>query len=100
MYEENNLGNHDAVVLMLQFIKNKDGSTTNKINGIEYTITYDDSSKSISITDSKKHRKIDFSKILPIFSEDIIWNNLKQIHLYNLLILRIHFPITVLLIIR
>ena len=68
-----------------EFIKNKDGSTTNRINGIEYKITYDNNSKSIYISEGGNNRKIDFSKILPIFSEEIIWDNLKQIHVDSLL---------------
>lgn len=68
-----------------EFTKNKDGSTTNTINGIKYEITYDENSKIVYISDGKNKKTLEFSKLLPIFSEDILWNAIKQMQVDSLL---------------
>ena len=68
-----------------EFIKNKDGSTTNTINGITYEITYDENEKTVTITDGRNRRILDFARLLPIFSEDILWNAIKQLQVDSLL---------------
>ena len=82
-------GNKNVVMnTSREFKKNEDGSTTNTINGIPYNITYDDTSKRVTVTDGKNERILDFEKLLPIFSEDILWNAIKQLQVDALLTIR------------
>ena len=55
--------------------KNKVSET---INGIKYIITFDDKNKTISISDGKKNKTINFSEILPYYSNEIIWKTIKS----------------------
>ena len=69
------------------FVRHKDGSATNNINGIEYELSYDDKNKTIIINDGKKSKKIDFKDRLAVYSSEVLWKSIKQLHVDNLLTL-------------
>lgn len=62
-----------------EFRRNEDGSVTNTINGIKYTIKYDDKNKTISISDGKKEEVMDTKDVLAYYSQDVIWNTIKNL---------------------
>ncbi|MBQ8887483.1 MAG: hypothetical protein IJY61_07280 [Candidatus Gastranaerophilales bacterium] len=64
---------------------NQNGTTTNIINGVEYNVKYDDENKKIEINDGKNTKIIDFKTILPIFSQEIIWETIKELQVDALL---------------
>lgn len=51
----------------------------NKINGIQYEITFDDKNKTINITDGINKRKIDTKDKLPYYSSDVLWTEIKKL---------------------
>ena len=67
------------------FEKGNDNTTTNTINGIEYKIKYDDENKKVTITDNKKTKELYFYTKLPVFSQDVIWNIIKELQVDSLL---------------
>ncbi|MBQ9246387.1 hypothetical protein IJ182_08995 [bacterium] len=69
------------------FARNKDGSTTNIINGIEYHINYDDKNRNITITDGEHSKNLKFKNKLPFYHADKIWQNIKNLQVDNLLVL-------------
>ncbi len=68
-----------------EFIRNKDGSVTNTINGITYTIQYDDNNRTITISDGKKKEILKTEGVLAYYSQDVIWNTIKNIHADSLM---------------
>lgn len=68
-----------------KFIRNSENSTTNTINGITYETSFDDESKKITITDGKKTKVIEAKEKLPFYSSEILWNEIKNLHVDTIL---------------
>lgn len=63
-----------------EYIRNADGSVVNKINGVEYTLKYDDETKEVTISDGNTEKVIDFKSKISKYSTDVIWNLIKNLH--------------------
>lgn len=57
---------------------NRDGSVSDFINGLEYKIRFDDEKKTAEITDGERTKILDFSTILPFYSQKSIWQAIKN----------------------
>ena len=53
--------------------------------GHPFNVKYDDENKKIEINDGKNTKIIDFKTILPIFSQEIIWETIKELQVDALL---------------
>ncbi len=58
--------------------KNPNGSVTNVINGVKYKLTFDDKNKKVIIFDGKNTKTLNFKNKLSYYSQNILWENLKQ----------------------
>lgn len=67
------------------FRRNSNNSTTNTINGIAYETNFDDENKKITITDGKKTKVIEAKEKLPFYSSNILWNEIKNLHVDTIL---------------
>ena len=67
------------------FEKQSNNSAINTINGVEYKLEYDDINKKIKISDGEKTKVIDFANKLPSFSDDILWETIKNLPVDTLL---------------
>ncbi len=61
------------------YIRNNDNHITNAINGITYEMFFDDENKIIEITDGENTREINAKNILPYYSGEIIWKQIKKL---------------------
>ena len=71
----------DGTILMdinRRMEKNKDGSITNIINGVEYKLYFDDRTRTVIINDGKNTKFLNFSTILPYYSKEEIWEIIKS----------------------
>lgn len=71
----------DNILLDIQreYVHNEDGSVTNKINGIEYNLRYDDEKKEVTISDGNTEKVLDFKSKISKYSTDVIWNLIKNL---------------------
>ncbi len=59
--------------------KINENNTVNVINGITYNLQFNDSDKSITVSDGSNTRKLDFNNKLATYSKEKIWETAKQL---------------------
>ena len=72
----------DGNVLMnieRSYQQNDDGSILNTINGVKYTIEFDDDNHCVTVSDGKKSELLDFSDKLYPYSKEKVWNIVKTL---------------------
>lgn len=72
-YNIEDKNNNSLMNIDRTFKRNSDGSSTNIINGNTYNISYDDSRKTVIISDGKNRKELDFSTKLPLYSQNTLW---------------------------
>lgn len=68
-----------------EFKRNDDGSVDNVINGNKYHIEYDDKNKVVTISSGEKQRRLFAKNRLPYYSQDVLWNEIKNLQTDTLL---------------
>ncbi len=74
-----------AMNITREFKRNDDGSVDNVINGNKYHIEYDDKNKVISVSSGEKKRRLFAKNRLPFYSQDVLWNEIKNLQTDTLL---------------
>lgn len=89
-YYSYKITNDDGTVLMSvvrRRERNRDGSITETINGNDYNLTFDDEKKTVTISDKKNTKVLDFEEMLPFYSREVFWNTIKNQSVDNLLVI-------------
>lgn len=78
--ESNNIMN-----ISREILKTGRNSAIHKINGITYRLTYNNNNKSITVTDGKNTKTLNFKDKLAYYSSDVLWTAIKNIPIDNLM---------------
>ena len=73
-----------------EYKKYNNNYAINIINGIKYDIYYDDTNKKIMISDGKNKKEISFNNKLAHYSQDILWETIKNLPVDTLLTIDKH----------
>lgn len=71
--------NEPEMTISRSYKRNPDDSVDNTINSINYHMVYDDTNKTITISDGERSRVLDMKQKLSHYSEDILWETIKQL---------------------
>ncbi len=62
-----------------EIIQTAEGKYINKINGITYNVSFDDTHKTIRVSDGKRTKILNFGTKLSYYSKDILWEQVKKL---------------------
>lgn len=89
-YEITDKNNKPLMQIKREYRKLDENHAINVINGVQYDINYDNENKKIKISDGKRTKEISFNNKLAYYSQEILWETIKQLPVDTLITIDNH----------